>query len=166
MIMQEQLQPTNVKILKALKYQLMLLLMVIFRITKNSHKNAKVPLLIFLKNQLKKDKVTANVKTKYTAEDWEGFQKLMEKSSIQDKELILRVLSMYSDPEVREREIRNLSQAFAAVADEIMPQLRRAKFIATVDLIGKTDEELLAAAQNDPKSLNQAELLHAATLNR
>lgn len=118
----------------------------------------------FLKNQLKKDSVNTEIKTKYTAEDWEGFQKLMEKSSIQDKELILRVLSMYSDPEVREREIRNLSQAFETVAEEIMPQLRRSKFIATVDLIGKTDEELLAAAQNDPKSLNQAELLHAATL--
>lgn len=118
----------------------------------------------YLKKELKKAGVESAVKTKYTAEDWDGFQKLMEKSSIQDKELILRVLSMYTDPEVREKEIRNLSQAFAAVADEIMPQLRRAKFQASVDLIGRTDEELIAAAQNNPASLNQAELLYAATL--
>ncbi|MBN1925501.1 MAG: hypothetical protein JW798_06685, partial [Prolixibacteraceae bacterium] len=82
----------------------------------------------------------------------------------QDKELILRVLSMYTDPEVREKEIRNLSEAFTVLADEILPQLRRAKFVANVDLIGKTDEELLAAAENEPASLNQAELLYAATL--
>ncbi|MBN2806078.1 MAG: hypothetical protein JXR22_05425 [Prolixibacteraceae bacterium] len=118
----------------------------------------------FLKKEMKEDEILANLKTKYTAEDWDGFQKLMEKSSIQDKELILRVLTMYSDPEIREREIKNLSEAFTAVAEEILPQLRRAKFLASVDLIGKTDEELLAAAQNDPASLNQAELLYAATL--
>ncbi len=118
----------------------------------------------YLNKELKKAGIEANVKTKYTAEDWEGFQKLMEKSSIQDKELILRVLAMYTDPEVREKEIRNLSQAFSAVADEILPELRRAKFMANIDLIGKTDEELLAAAQNDPKSLNQAELIYAAEL--
>ena len=117
-----------------------------------------------IKKAMDNDEVFANLKTKYTAEDWEGFQKLMEKSSIQDKELILRVLTMYSDPEVREKEIKNLSEAFTEVAKEILPQLRRAKLVADVDLIGKTDEELLAAAQNDPASLNQAELLYAATL--
>ncbi|MGD9929809.1 MAG: tetratricopeptide repeat protein [Mangrovibacterium sp.] len=89
---------------------------------------------------------------------------MMEKSNIQDKELILRVLSMYSDPEVREREIKNLSQAFTSVADEILPKLRRAKITASVDLIGKTDEEIAALADSDPASLNPAELLYAATL--
>ncbi len=118
----------------------------------------------FLSSKLQKNEIEADIKTKYTAEDWEGFKELMEKSSIQDKELILRVLSMYNDPEVREKEIRNLSEAFTAVADNILPELRRAKFLASVDLIGKTDEELLAAAENDPKSLNQAELIKAATL--
>jgi Flp pilus assembly protein TadD len=114
--------------------------------------------------QLKKDKVEAQLKTKFTPEDWEGFKEMMEKSNIQDKELILRVLSMYSDPEVREREIKNLSSAFTVVADEILPKLRRAKISASVDLIGKTDEEIVAAADSDPASLNPAELLYAATL--
>ncbi|MGF7138220.1 tetratricopeptide repeat protein [Roseimarinus sediminis] len=118
----------------------------------------------YLQKELKKAGIDMDLKTRYTAEDWEGFRELMEKSSIQDKELILRVLSMYSDPEVREKEIRNLSEAFTDVADEILPELRRSKFLASVDLIGKTDEELLAAASNDPASLNQAELLYAATL--
>ena len=68
--------------------------------------------------------------------------KLMEESNIQDKELILRVLSMYNDPEVREREIRNLSETFTEVSEEILPKLRRAKMTTTVDFIGKSDEEL------------------------
>lgn len=118
----------------------------------------------FMKNTMKKEKIEAELKTKFTPEDWEGFKQLMEKSSIQDKELILRVLSMYTDPEVREREIKNLSAAFTAVADEILPQLRRAKITASVDLIGRTDEEIAALADSDPASLNPAELLYAATL--
>jgi Flp pilus assembly protein TadD len=118
----------------------------------------------YLKKQLDKLGVAKDVNTKYTAEDWEGFKELMEESSIQDKELILRVLNMYSDPEVREREIRNLSETFTVLAEEILPELRRAKFIASIDMIGKTDQELLAAAENNPSSLNQAELLEAAEL--
>lgn len=118
----------------------------------------------FFEKELNSKELAALVKLKYTAEDWDGFQKLMEKSSIQDKELILRVLTMYSDPEVREKEIRNLSEAFTSVADQILPQLRKAKFSANVDLIGKTDEELVAIAASDPKSLNPAELLEAARL--
>jgi Flp pilus assembly protein TadD len=118
----------------------------------------------FLAKKLKEAGVDIELKTRYTPEDWEGFKELMEKSNIQDKELILRVLSMYNDPEVREREIRNLSEAFTDVADEILPQLRRAKMAANVDLIGKTDEELMAAAKSNPSSLNPAELLYAATL--
>lgn len=118
----------------------------------------------FLAKKLKEAGVDIELKTKYTPEDWEGFKALMEKSNIRDKELILRVLSMYNDPEVREREIRNLSETFTEVAEEILPQLRRAKLRTAVDMIGKTDEELKEAAQNDPASLNQAELLYAATL--
>ncbi len=120
----------------------------------------------FMKNNMKKEKIEAELKTKFTAEDWDGFKEMMEKSSIQDKELILRVLSMYTDPEVREREIKNLSAAFTAVADEILPKLRRAKITANVDLIGKTDEEIAALADSDPASLNPAELLYAATLTQ
>jgi tetratricopeptide (TPR) repeat protein len=118
----------------------------------------------FLAKKLKEAGVNVELKTKYTPEDWDGFKELMEKSNIQDKELILRVLSMYNDPEVREREIRNLSVTFTDVAEEILPQLRRAKLTTSVDFIGKTDEELKAAAKADPASLNPAELLYAATL--
>ena len=118
----------------------------------------------YLTRQLKKEKIEAELNTKFTPEDWEGFKELMEKSNIQDKELILRVLSMYSDPEVREREIRNISDAFTVLAEQILPQLRRAKITANVDLIGKTDEEIAAMAGSDAKALNPAELLYAATL--
>jgi len=120
----------------------------------------------FLTKELKKAEVEAAFKTKFTPEDWDGFKSLMEKSNIQDKELILRVLSMYTDPEVREREIKNLSAAFTGVASEILPQLRRSKFTTSIDLIGKTDEEIAALADSDPSKLNPAELLYAATLTK
>ncbi len=118
----------------------------------------------FISDEFKKEGIESDLKTKYTPEDWDGFKELMEKSNIQDKELILRVLSMYNDPEVREREIKNLSEAFTSVADEILPRLRRAKIITSIDLIGKTDQEIAALADSDPSSLNPAELLYAATL--
>jgi Flp pilus assembly protein TadD len=120
----------------------------------------------FLTNELKQDEVEAQFKTKFTPEDWEGFKELMTKSNIQDKELILRVLSMYTDPEVREREIKNLSQAFTSVAAEILPQLRRSKFTTSIDLIGKSDEEIAALADSDPSKLDPAELMYAATLTK
>jgi len=120
----------------------------------------------FMKSTMKKEKIDAELKAKFTPEDWDGFKELMEKSTIQDKELILRVLSMYSDPEVREREIKNLSAAFTALAKDVLPKLRRAKITANVDLIGKTDEEIAALAESDPASLNPAELLYAATLTQ
>ncbi len=118
----------------------------------------------FLLKKLREAGINIDLKSKYTPEDWDGFRELMEKSDIQDKELILRVLSMYNDPEVREREIRNLSETFTDVADEILPQLRRAKMTTGVDFIGKTDDELKSIAKSDPSSLNPAELLYAAGL--
>jgi len=118
----------------------------------------------FLAERLKELGVDVNLRTKYTPEDWDGFKEKLEQSNIQDKELILRVLSMYSDPEVREREIRNLSETFTELAATILPELRRAKLLTSVELIGKTDEELMALAKSDPASLNPAELLYAATL--
>lgn len=118
----------------------------------------------FLTKKLKEAGIIIDLKTKYTPEDWDGFKELLEKSNIRDKELILRVLSMYSDPEVREREIKNLSETFTDVSSEILPQLRRAKMTTSVDFIGKTDEELKALAKSNPSSLNPAELLYAATL--
>ena len=120
----------------------------------------------FLTKELKQDEVEAEFKTKFTPEDWDGFKEMMSKSNIQDKELILRVLSMYTDPEVREREIKNLSSAFVDVAAQILPQLRRSKFTTNIDLIGKSDEEIAALADSDPSKLNPAELLYAATLTR
>jgi Flp pilus assembly protein TadD len=118
----------------------------------------------FVESELKKAGIDINLRSRYTPEDWDGFKEKLQQSNIQDKELILRVLSMYTDPEVREREIKNLSAAFTQLADEILPQLRRAKMLTSVDLIGKTDEEILALAESNPSALNPAELLHAATL--
>lgn len=118
----------------------------------------------FIEEELKKAQVETNLRTRYTPEDWEGFREMLENSKIQDKELILRVLSMYTDPEVREREIRNLSEAFTQVTEEILPKLRRAKLLTTVDIIGKTDNEIISIAESKPGSLNPAELLYAASL--
>lgn len=99
-----------------------------------------------------------------TAEDWEGFKELVQESDIEDKELILRVLSMYSDPEVREKEIKNLSATYEELADEILPKLRRSKLVAEADLIGYSDEELLGLIDTKIDTLNIEELLYAATL--
>jgi len=105
------------------------------------------------------------VSTQTTAEDWEGFQKLVQASDIQDKELILRVLSMHSDPEVREREIRNMSKVFLVLQEKILPELRRSKMIANVDVIGYSDEELMEMVQNNnTDELNVEEMLYAASL--
>ncbi len=101
-----------------------------------------------------------------TAEDWEGFKELVQKSDIPDKELILRVLSMYSDPVVREREIRNLSETFEVLKEGILPELRRSKMAVNVDKIGYSDEEILELAQSDPDTLNLEEMLYAAALTR
>ncbi|MEX0986431.1 MAG: hypothetical protein WD052_03055 [Bacteroidales bacterium] len=99
-----------------------------------------------------------------TPEDWEGFKKLMEASDIQDKEMILRVLSMHSDPEVREQEIRNITEAFEEIKDKILPDLRRSKFTVAVEKIGYSDEELKDLWTSNPGELNLEELLYTATL--
>ena len=101
---------------------------------------------------------------KTTPEDWDGFKSEVEKSSIQDKELILRVLSMYSDPDVREKEIKNMSAAFEALKTDILPKLRRSKLAVNVDLVGRTDEQILSQMRADPKALGLEEMLHAGTL--
>ena len=118
----------------------------------------------FLKNDLKKNKLNNAIASNITAEDWEGFQKAMENSNMQDKDLVLRVLSMYSDPEEREAQIKNLSSVYGTIAEEILPALRRSRLILTTDLIGKSDEEISALAKNDPAQLSVEELLYAATL--
>lgn len=118
----------------------------------------------FLNKELKKLKTTVTIDSKFTAEDWDGFQALMEKSNIQDKQVILRVLSMYTDPEQREREIKNLSSAYKSIADDILPQLRRSRLKLTVDVIGKSNEEIASLAKEDAAKLSVDELLYAATL--
>jgi len=118
----------------------------------------------YLNRQLKKAKIETNVDAKYTAQDWEGFQELVAKSNLQDKDLILRVLSMYQDPEQREAEIKNISSVYKTLADEILPQLRRARLTANYDIIGRSDEEINEAFDTDPKVLSVEELLYAATL--
>ena len=117
-----------------------------------------------INQNLKKAKVDAAIDTKYTAQDWEGFQELVSKSNIQDKELILRVLSMYSDPEQREQEIKNISSVYKNLADDILPQLRRSRLTLNYEIIGKSDEEIANLANSDAKQLNIEELLYASTL--
>ncbi len=123
----------------------------------------------FLKKNMKKNKIdeykNLDFFKKYVvAEDWEGFKKAMEASNIRDKELILRVLSMHSDPEVREREIKNIAAAYSTIADQILPKLRRSKFVVNAERIGKSDEEIKTLAKSNPTELNVEELLYAATL--
>lgn len=105
-----------------------------------------------------------NINSKYTAEDWEGFQELVSKSNIQDKEIILRVLSMYTDPEERETQIRNISAAYGDLTKEILPRLRRSRIMLHYDLIGRTDEEIVDQFGTNPKELSVEELLYATTL--
>jgi tetratricopeptide (TPR) repeat protein len=102
--------------------------------------------------------------SKYTAEDWDGFKTEVTNSTIEDKDLILRVLSMYSDPVVREREIKNMAAAYEVLKDDILPKLRRSKLVVNVDKIGRSDAEILEAINSDPTVLNIEELLYAGTL--
>ncbi len=95
-------------------------------------------------------------------EDWEGFERLMKESDIKDKDLVLRVLKMYSDPEVREREIKNISEAFTEIADKILPRLRRSELTVNFEIKGKTDEEIIELASNNPETLEEEEILWAA----
>jgi tetratricopeptide (TPR) repeat protein len=121
----------------------------------------------YLQKEYKKmPELTALFATQTTAEDWEGFKALVQESSVADKELILRVLSMYQDPIVREQEIKNMSAAYEALAEEILPQLRRSKLIVDVNLIGLNDEEILNAIKTDPSVLSLEQMLYAATLTQ
>lgn len=132
------------------------------RLAENREKNTSK----YLEKQLKKDEVTnfGELTAQFTAEDWEGFQKLVSESGIQDKELILSVLSMYKDPEEREREIRNLSSVFEQLAEEILPQLRYSRITASINVIGKSDEEIMNLHESNPSALSVDELLYCATL--
>ena len=120
----------------------------------------------YVETQFKKDKITefGELTSSFTPEDWEGFSNLVRKSNIQDKELILSVLSMYKDPEEREREIRNMSAVFNELADQVLPQLRYSRVQATINVIGKSDQELINLFNTDPEKLTEDEILYVATL--
>lgn len=132
------------------------------RLAENREKNTKD----YVNKMLKKDKITefGELTAQFTAQDWEGFQKLVQQSNIQDKDLILSVLSMYKDPEQREREIRNLSSVFEQLADQILPKLRYSRITASIDVIGKSDSEIQKLLATDPSKLSVEEILYAATL--
>lgn len=112
-----------------------------------------------------KSSIKANYEANYTAEDWDGFRSLMESSDIQDKDAILNVLSQYSDPVVREAEIKKMGTVYKQIADEILPQLRRSKIVVSAEKVGKSDETLLNAGlgKSDVK-LTEDEYLFAATI--
>lgn len=120
----------------------------------------------YVDEQLRKNRVKGAVTGDYTAEDWEGFQELVQASNIQDKDLILRVLNMYKDPEEREQQIKNLSHGFQELAKEILPQLRRARMIINYESVGRSDDKIEAQYNADPKKLSADELLYFATLQK
>ncbi|MCR4582660.1 MAG: tetratricopeptide repeat protein [Prevotella sp.] len=120
----------------------------------------------YVNQQLKNTGITTNVDAKYTAQDWEGFQELVKASDIQDKDVILRVLSMYKDPEEREQQIKNISSAFRELADGILPQLRRARLTINYETIGRSDEQINSQLKSDASKLSIEELLYAANLQQ
>ena len=118
----------------------------------------------FVNKTLKNTKVEAPVDAKYTAQDWEGFQELVKVSDIQDKDVILRVLSMYKDPEEREQQIKNMSAVFRELADGILPELRRARLTLNYEVIGRSDAQIVEQFGNDASQLSNEELIYGATL--
>ena len=119
----------------------------------------------YVKSTLKKTKVDAALDAHYTAQDWEGFQKLVASSNLQDKDVILRVLSMYEDPQEREQQIRNMSAGFQELANGILPELRRSRLIINYETIGRSDEQIKEQYKNDASKLSADELLYSATLD-
>ena len=113
---------------------------------------------------VKGKEVTGDVNVTSVAEDWEGFQELVAASDLEDKDLIIRVLSMYSDPAVREKEIKNMSAVYSTLAKDVLPELRRARFIANVEFQNYTNEELLQLIADNIDVLDETALLRAATL--
>ena len=113
----------------------------------------------YVKKQMKAAKIDANLSSQYTAQDWEGFQELVKASNIQDKDVILRVLSMYQDPQEREQQIKNMSQGFRELADGILPELRRARMTINYETIGRDDDQIFAQYKEDASKLSVEELL-------
>ncbi|MBO7510314.1 MAG: hypothetical protein J6T35_03945, partial [Bacteroidales bacterium] len=109
-----------------------------------------------------KDKVVAAGDVRSIGQDWEGFRELVANSDVEDKDLIIRVLEMYSDPAVREQEIKNMSAVYKTLAKKILPELRRARFIATVENKNFTAEELATLVDENIDVLDEEALLRAA----
>ena len=119
----------------------------------------------YVDKQLKAAKLGgANVDAHYTAQDWDGFKRLVQASNIQDKDVILRVLEMYKDPAEREQQIRNMSAGFRELADGILPELRRSRLIINYETVGRSDEQIKEQYKADAAQLSADELLYAATL--
>ena len=118
----------------------------------------------FVKQQMKQANMDGDVEANYTAQDWEGFQQLVQASDIQDKDVILRVLSMYKDPQEREQQIKNLSHGFQELADGILPELRRARLTINYETLGSDDETIFNQIKNDPSKLTVEELIYAASI--
>lgn len=130
------------------------------RLAENRQNNSEK----YVSKELKANKMESDIKTKYTAEDWDGFQELVSQSNIQDKDVILRVLSMYKEPEEREAQIKNMSAVFQELAETVLPELRRARLTINYELIGRSDDEILAQFKSDASKLSNEELLYGATL--
>ena len=120
----------------------------------------------YVSQQLKRNKVSADIDTRYTAEDWEGFQQLVSQSTIQDKDVILRVLSMYKDPAEREQQIRNMSIVYDELAKAVLPELRRARLIANYEVIGRSDDQIQQQHDADMRQLSIEEMLHGAAFQQ
>ncbi|MBE6259285.1 MAG: tetratricopeptide repeat protein [Prevotella sp.] len=118
----------------------------------------------YVKQQMKQANLTEPIEASYTAQDWEGFQQLVAASNIQDKDVILRVLSMYKDPEEREQQIKNMSAGFRELADGILPELRRARMTINYETIGRNDQQIQQQLKDDATQLSIEEMLYAATL--
>ena len=100
-------------------------------------------------------------------EDWEGFKELVAASNIEDKELILSVLNSFESSSEREEQIKNMSQVFDALKNEILPQLRRAQLVNSSDITGKTDDEMIALVRASKfDELNVLEKLHIASTGK
>ncbi len=132
------------------------------KLSENRAKSAETAFVKVISKKAKVKDIPLNVSQ--ISEDWEGFQELVQASDIEDKDLILRVLSMYSDPVVREREIKNMSAVFKTLADKVLPALRRARFVANVEYKNWTDEELTQIINDNMEQLDEEALLYGATL--
>lgn len=117
-----------------------------------------------MKKELKDAKLDGYVDSEYTAEDWEGFKELISQSNLPDKELILRLLSMYNDPEEREQQIKNISSVYAELANEILPKLRRARVTLNYQIIGRSDDQIKEQYAENPAELSLEEILYSSIL--